>query len=203
MLKNFSSRVWLLCLVSLSTSAGAFGQEIDLLGQGQKAFDRGAFSQAAADWEKAVESFRSRGKTNAEIQALTSLAGAYQAIGQQRLAVDRLRDALARAEKLGNPRGVGWAKAKLGQALIMLRKPDEAAQLLQEALHSARDAKDDTLAAAVLNDQGTALAFEQKHAEAVAPFRKALPSLEQPEIRSWQPKRYATRRRRARARART
>src|SRR5262245_9674282 len=73
-----------------------------LVERGRQAFERGAFSQAATDWERAVGAFRRAGNTASEVTTSVSLANAYQALGQQRRATEILEAALARAEKSGD-----------------------------------------------------------------------------------------------------
>jgi tetratricopeptide (TPR) repeat protein len=107
-----STRCLFLPLALLATTIGAGANAPDLVDQGQRAYQTGAFSQAAAYWQTALESFRSQGDTNAEIQTSLSLASACQSIGQQRRAVQILEDALVRAEKAGNR--VNLVKSKLG-----------------------------------------------------------------------------------------
>src|SRR5438445_4401209 len=115
---RFSLLRCLLLLLALRCVAnGIIADSRDLVDQGQRAFQNGAFSQAAADWQKAVESFRSQGNTNAEILTSVTLASAYQSIGQQRRAVQILEDALARAEKSGDRSLLTLVKSKLGAAL--------------------------------------------------------------------------------------
>src|SRR5262245_17672237 len=74
----------------------------NVVDQGQRDFEKGAFNRAAAHWEKAVESFRKEGKATEEVLTSVSLASAYQSFGQQRRAVQTLEDALTRAEKSGD-----------------------------------------------------------------------------------------------------
>src|SRR5712671_5067688 len=92
-------RCLLLLLALLRVANGIIADSRVLVDQGQRAFQNGAFSQAAADWQKAVESFRGEGNTNAEILTSVSLASAYQSIGQQRRAVQILEDAIARVDR--------------------------------------------------------------------------------------------------------
>ena len=81
----------------------------DLVTLGEQAFNRGAFSQAAANWEQAVPLFRAQSDAGGEIRTTVSLAAAYQAMGQHRRAVGMLEAALIRAEQIGeiawNPTG--------------------------------------------------------------------------------------------------
>jgi CHAT domain-containing protein len=160
----------LLALLGLTVGAGA--NPTELFDQGQRAFQNGAFSQAAADWQKALESFRRQGNTNAEIQTSLSLASAYQSIGQQRRAVQILEETLVRAEGSGRSQ-VALVKSKLGAALIMTLETERADSLLREALATAKADKDSRLAAAILNDLGNLSATEQKFAEASTAYEES------------------------------
>src|SRR5438034_4031912 len=78
---KFSLLRCLLLLLALRCVANGITADARLLlDQGQRAFQKGAFSQAAADWQKALESFHSQGNTHAEILTSVSLASAYQSI---------------------------------------------------------------------------------------------------------------------------
>ena len=167
-------RCLLLLLALLCVASGIIADSRVLVEQGQRAFQNGAFSQAAADWQKAVESFRSQGNTNAEILTLVTLASAYQSMGQQRRAVQILEDALALAEKTGDRSRVTLVKSKLGAALIMTLEAERAASLLRESLEAARADKDSKFAGAILNDLGNLLATQQKYAEALTAFEESV-----------------------------
>src|SRR5437016_4218172 len=172
---KFSLLQCLLLLLALFWVAnGIIADSAVFVDQGQRAFQSGAFGQAAADWQKAVESFRSQGKTNAVILASVSLASAYQSIGQQRRAVQILEDALARAEKTGDRSRVTLVKSKLGAALIMTLEVERAASLLRESLEAARADKDSKFAGAILNDLGNLLATQQKYAEALTAYEESV-----------------------------
>ena len=158
----------------LCVANGIIADSRDLVDQGQRAFQNGAFSQAAGHWQKAVESFRSQGNTNAEIQTSVALASAYQSIGQQRRAVQILEDALVRAEGTGDRSRETLVKSKLGAALIMTLEAERAASLLHESLEAARTDKDSKLAGAILNDLGNLLATQQKYAEALTAYEECV-----------------------------
>ena len=164
----------LLFLALLVVTNQVLADARNLVDQGQQAFQNGAFSQAAADWQKAVESFRSQGNTNAEILTSISLASAYQSIGQQKRAVQILEGALARAEKAGDRLRVALVKGKLGAALILAMDSDRATSLLREALETARTDKDLRLAAAILNDQGNLLTTQTNYIQALAAFEESV-----------------------------
>lgn len=146
----------------------------DLVDQGQRAFQDGAFSRAANHWQKAVDSFRREGNTNAEIQTSLSLASACQSIGQQRRAVQILEEALVRAQNTGDRARVTLVKSKLGAALIMTLETERAGALLREALETAKADKDSRLAAAILNDLGNLAATEQKFADALTAYEESI-----------------------------
>jgi CHAT domain-containing protein len=163
---------------------GALGDDRNLVDQGQAAFQKGAFGEAAADWQKAVEAFHRKRDTNAEILTSVSLASAYQAIGQHRRAVQILETTLTEAEQTGVPARVTLVKSKLGAALTMTQELERAATLLRDALQAATASKDDKLAAAIHNDLGNLLATQQKYPEALTNFEQSI-LLAQQTSNSW------------------
>ncbi len=164
----------MLLLAFLGVVHGVLADALALVDQGQRAFQQGSFSQAADNWQKAVESFRSQRNTNAEILTSVSLASAYQALGQQRRAVQILEGALERAERIGDRSQVMRVKGKLGAALIMTLEAERAASLLREALAAARADNDSEGAGAILNDLGNLFATQQKNSEALAAYEECI-----------------------------
>lgn len=69
------------------------------LDEGPRAYQRGAFDEAAAKWRKTVEEYRRQGNAPAQFKAMIDLAAAYQALGQQRHALQILDGAVELAEK--------------------------------------------------------------------------------------------------------
>lgn len=164
----------LILLVALvGVAQGALADTSALLDQAQRAFERGAFSLAAEDWQQAIGSFHNEKNRRAEILTSVSLATAYQAIGDQRLAVRILQDALDSAEKLGDRRIALTVKSKLGAALILTLDTERAGSLLHESLADARTNGDTNLAAAILNDLGNLLATQQKYEEALSTLEES------------------------------
>jgi len=146
----------------------------DLVEKGQQEFDKGAFSQAAVDWQKASERFRAQGNTNAEIRAGITLASACQAAGQQRRAVQILEDALARAKASPDQSLITLAEWKLGAALVMTQDSQRAEVLLGEALDAAKASQDTISSAGILNDLGNALGSERKYADALKAYEESV-----------------------------
>ncbi len=173
-IKFLSLKTLVLLLTALCAEGGVTADPRTLVDQGQRAFANGSFGQATADWQKALESFRNQGNTKDEISTAVSLASAYQAIGQQRRAVQLLEDSLIRAEKDGDRSRVALVKAKLGAALILTLETDRADSLLREALEVARNDKNSQRAADVLNDLGNLLATQQKVSEALAAYAECV-----------------------------
>ncbi len=169
-----SGRCCLVLLFLLSVTAAVCADSQALVDQGQRAFQNGAFSQAATDWQKAMELFRSQGNTNAEIQTSLSLASAYQAIGQQRRAVQILEETLTRVKATGDSALVTSVKSKLGAALVMTLEVERAESLLREALAAARSGHDARMTAAILNDLGNLLATQQKFTEALTAYGESV-----------------------------
>jgi tetratricopeptide (TPR) repeat protein len=179
MIASFPSRATpslcvFLLLAMLGMAPGTMANPDDLVVQGQRAFQSGAFSQAAAHWQNALASYRRQGNTNAEIQTSLLVASACQSIGQQRHAVEILQTALARAEKHGDGPQVNVVKSKLGAALIMTLETERAASLLGEALAAATAGKDSRLAASILNDLGNLSATGQRFAEALTAYGESI-----------------------------
>src|SRR5262245_59895355 len=62
------------------------------LKEGLRAYQRGAFDEAATKWQKGVEAYRHQKNIPSQIKAMTDLAAAYQSLGQQRRAVALLEE---------------------------------------------------------------------------------------------------------------
>ena len=163
-----------LVLALITLPCGARGDANSVAEQAQRAFAKGEFSEAAAQWERALEAYRKAGDLRSGIETSVSLAGAYQAIGQNRRGVEVLEEALKSAEKLGDRSQLALVKSKLGAALGMTLQFDRATALLQEALETAKVEGDSQLAGYVLNDQGNILAAQEKYAEASTAFEESL-----------------------------
>src|SRR5882724_11706 len=96
------------------------------LDEGLRAYQRGAFDQAATKWQKAMEEYRRQGNAPAQIKAMTDVAAAYQALGQQRHALQVLDEAVELAEKSGDRKTRTLAKSRLGAALLLVLKFERA-----------------------------------------------------------------------------
>jgi CHAT domain-containing protein/Tfp pilus assembly protein PilF len=161
--------VALFCSAILSDSAFSANTNFD---EGLRAYQRGAFEEAAAKWEKAVTEYQRQKNVPAEIKAMMELAAAYQALGQQRHALEILDEAVDLADKSGERKFRILAKSRLGGALVLMSKFEQAEALLRESLESARAENDSSITAAILNELGNLLAAQQKYREAQDVFRE-------------------------------
>lgn len=137
---------------------------------GYRAFRRGAFSEAVAEWDISELNLRRAGRTNRLIALKIDLAAAYQGLGHHRRAAGILSDAVALAERSGDRGQQILAKSKLGSAMAMMMESSRAEALLSESLEMARSDKKPELIAAVLNDLGNLLATQQRRDEALTLF---------------------------------
>jgi CHAT domain-containing protein len=156
-----------------SATFGAALQPKLLVEEGQRAFQKGDFSEAAVQWQQALEVYRKQGNTNAVIDTSVSLAAALQSAGQQRRAVEILTDALAGAEGTHDRSRITFVKTKLGAALVLTPETDRARTLLQEALEATKADGNDQLSATILNDLGNAFTAGQQYAEGLKSYEES------------------------------
>jgi CHAT domain-containing protein len=140
------------------------------LSEGLSAYRRGAFDEAAAHFERAIQQSRQSGNKVDEAKRMIELASAYQALGQQTHAVDILEDAADIADKAGDRELLVQTKDKLGVALGMTRQPEKGEETLREGLEMARKEGNARQIAAVLNDLASLLASGKKFDDARAAF---------------------------------
>jgi CHAT domain-containing protein len=152
---------------------GAAVNNDQILEQGQRAFNNGQFSQAAEQWQKALNNYRRQHDEGEVIRTSTLLADAYEALGQYRRAVEVLDGALASANSSKAPKQVLLAKSRLGAALVLTRELQRAATLLNECLESAKTGKDLGLEGQILNDLGNLSIAQQKFADALVLYESS------------------------------
>jgi CHAT domain-containing protein len=152
----------------LSTSSGLTARST--ADDAQRAFEKGAFTQAAALWQQSADRCRKQHDTNGIIRATVQLASAWQQLGQQRGAVQLLQESLALSEKGGDPAQVAWTKSRLGAALLSTLELERAEKLLRESLEAVRSANNQALTASILNDLGNLLALRHQFPEALSAF---------------------------------
>ncbi|MGH7343584.1 MAG: CHAT domain-containing protein [Candidatus Rokuibacteriota bacterium] len=139
---------------------------------GLKAYQRGAFEEAASSWTEAAAGYAGLGRQGEQVGVLTHLARAYSALGQYRRAVAVLEEALPLGQRVGQPARLAEVLAGLGDAHIVLGPLDTADAYVQRALDTAKQVGNPALTASVLNTLGNLRATQERYPEAVAAYRE-------------------------------
>ena len=167
--KGFSKGFWaaaclavLLALVAALFSYASYAAEQSsgdrLFAQGQQAFQRGAFDQAASHWQEAAQAYERDSRSLDRSRALTHLAHAYQALGQLMKALQTLDLALALAQPSNDPAWIASILDSLGRGYMAAGKLEAAGQYFDQALGMARPLARPDLTATILNDKAILLA---------------------------------------------
>lgn len=170
--KGFRAVVCLAVLPAIVTAllsssyAGEQSSGDRLFAQGQQAFQRGAFDQAAAQWQDAAQAYERDGRNLDRSRALTHLAHAYQALGQLMKALQTLELALALAQPSNDPAWTASILDSLGRGYMAAGKLDAAGQYFDQALSMARPLARPDLTATILNDKAILLAAQDQYTEA-------------------------------------
>ena len=136
---------------------------------------KGQLPQAIAHWQELiglVEGDDPRSQTRL-VTALVDQAQAYIALGQTRLAIPQLREALKRAEALHLGKAKALATKALGNAYYRLGSFDQAIAAYTESLQAAMQLNDSSLRVAALNNLSNAHAQRQEQYLLRAQYAKA------------------------------
>ncbi len=134
---------------------------------------RGALEDAVAGFREAVALYRRHDAGPTLIDSLCSLATAYAALGEQRLAVEAAAEAVGRARKANERARLAASLARLGGLQMFSHASAAAEPTLQEALKIAREVSDRETLAAVLNDLGNLQSTQEKFAMALNSYRES------------------------------
>jgi CHAT domain-containing protein len=159
--------------LSQTTDAATPVMAPSLLQQGQDAFQRGAFEQAAETWQQAVQSAHQAGRPLEQSDAQVALAQSYLALGFQTRAAQSLELAAALAESEGDRSRQAAALDLLGQAYLAAGRPDPALEQLENAKRLATDAGDQVRLATVHHTLGAVQATLKQDSEAIASYKEA------------------------------
>ncbi len=153
----------------VATSAGP----PSLLQQGQEAFARGAFEEAAETWKQAVLTAHDAGRVVEENDARVALARAYLALGFQNRAAQNLDVAVALAQAAKDPSRQAAAMELLGQAYLAGGQPDASLETLESAKQLASEAGDQVLLALIHHSLGSVQSALKQDKEAFASYAEA------------------------------
>lgn len=137
---------------------------------GQAAYDRGAIGDALAQWRQAEQIFEAQHNIRGQINALVNLGAAYQALGQQRLALQTLEQATRLADSSPGQPSLLMARNGLGVVCGCLSQFQRATQMLRDALATARTQNDTGMVIVLSNNLGYLLAAQNKTADALTAF---------------------------------
>lgn len=87
--------------------------------QGTSAYQRGAFDQALNAWKDAAQRYEEAADPRGQSRALVQAAGAAQALGHSKLALQQLDLALALAQQVGRPAWTAQVLDRFGPHLSL------------------------------------------------------------------------------------
>jgi CHAT domain-containing protein/uncharacterized protein HemY len=166
--------LWLACIATLAVAGNdpppTPEQRLKL---GQAAYERGATDEALTHWRQAQGSFARQRNIRGQITALVNLGMAYQALGQQRLALQALEEASRLADSEPNQPALLVARNGLGVVCGCLNQFQRATQVLRDAIVTARAANDTGMVIVLNNNLGNLLAAQHQTDDALASFLEA------------------------------
>ena len=145
---------------------------------GMQAFHAGAFAEALGHWNAAASAYQAAGNSEGSLTALMRAAEADLALGRNPDALDKLRQALALAQRLGNQSLLAAVENSLGNGYLLAGRRPEAEPLLLSSVERARKARSMQTAASALNNLGNLRAAEGRFDDAGLLYREAQQSAE-------------------------
>lgn len=146
----------------------AFGERMTWL------LNRGQFSEAIKAGGQALRLAREAGENQEQVARLVlPMAGAYQAIGQNRAAIEMLGALLGEARD-GSEALRATVAGRLANAYLLAGDYDQAQALLRAALQSARQGVELGVTAAILNTQANLYVLRQDYGAALAAYQEGI-----------------------------
>ncbi|MBA2492884.1 MAG: hypothetical protein H0V34_14760, partial [Gammaproteobacteria bacterium] len=157
-----------------AAASPASSHQIDQrIAQGRRAFQRGAFEQAASAWREAAKSYAARGNRAEHIDALVLSADAYQALGQYPIALSTLLAARETAEQIDDEGRMAAVTGSLGKVHLVTGSTKQASRHLRASLALARANGNRHLTIANLNNLGKLLSDRRQDTRARARYRES------------------------------
>jgi CHAT domain-containing protein len=141
--------------------------------EGDEAFRRGSFEQAADAWQQSAQLAHEAGNLREECDARTALAQSFVALGFHTRAAQQLELAVAIAQSAGDPSRQATALDLLGQTYLTAGRPEPALETLENAKRLATEPQDQARMATVLHSLGNTQAALKQDTEAVASFKES------------------------------
>ena len=168
----------LLALAGALASAHAAAPADERMQAGLQSFHAGAFAEALGHWNAAASAYRAAGNSEGALTALMRAAEADLALGRNPDALDKLSQAQALAQPLGNQSLLAAVENGLGNAYLLSGRRAEAEPLLRSSVERARKSRSMQTAASALNNLGNLRAAEGRFDDAGLLYREAQQSAE-------------------------
>ncbi len=139
----------------------------------EQLFQRGAFEEAAQEWQVLAESYAQAKRPLQQSDALVALAQAYLALGHYTKAAQQLELALALLHPLNDRLREVTVLGALGHVYLAAGQRDAAEAYLNDGLSLARELHDPGRTAIILNNLGTLHAWQQQDEEALKKFTES------------------------------
>ncbi|MGH7259830.1 MAG: CHAT domain-containing protein [Nitrospiraceae bacterium] len=139
----------------------------------EQLFQRGAFEEAAQQWQALAESHAQAKRPLERSDALVGLAQAYLSLGHYTKAAQQLELALALLHPLNDRVREATVLGALGHVYLAAGQRDAALSYLTDGLSLARELNDPARTAVLLNNLGTLHAWQQQDEEALKQFTES------------------------------
>ncbi len=136
-------------------------------------YQRGAFEEAAQQWQALAESHAQGKRPLEQSDALVGLAQAYLALGHYTKAAQQLELALALLHPLNDKVREATVLGALGHVYLAAGQRDAAESYLHDGLSLARELNDPARTSVLLNNLGTLHAWQQQDEEALKQFTES------------------------------
>ncbi len=145
-----------------------------LMTRGMHACHRGVFEDAAQLWQEVAARYAQAKQAQAQAQALTHLAQAYQALGHYGKARVSLEAAQILAEQFDDRTQLAAVLGSLGNVYIATGPPGRAESLLRQARALAKQVDHTGLAASIINNLGNLLTAQARPQKALAAYQESM-----------------------------
>jgi len=145
----------------------------------QALVDKGDFAGSLPKWKQALDDFSKAKNVSGQLQVAIRLANAYQALGQDRLALETLQNVKSLSADAGDTKTDALIQTSLGALLTLSTDPDDAEACLVKGMSLAGKSGDAHVEAVAANNLANLRAYQKRNDEAAALYEKAFYLAEQ------------------------
>jgi CHAT domain-containing protein len=139
----------------------------------QALVDKGDFAGSLPKWKRALDDFAKEKNNHGQLQVALHLAGAYQSLGQDRLALETLQNVKALSGDAGDTRTEALIQTSLGALLTLSTDPDDAEACLVKGTDLAGKSDDAHVQAVAANNLANLRAYQKRYDDASDLYGKA------------------------------